>query len=139
MTLPDNVQLEECFKEGLTQSEVMTRANCPRKWYFRYIKRLKKQGSFSWALIFGDAMHRMLEAYYTQLTRVKNQNQTDEISIPAFNFEDDVVLRPDQSDDLQYHQSLVAVLFNRYIKYWKDTDKKIVIHSTEQEIEYEFE
>jgi len=92
----------------------------------------KKKGSFSWALLFGHAMHQMLDRYY------KDQ-YAKECQIPAFEFEDDVILRPDQTDDHRYWQMLLEVMFDRYIKYWDSEDAKMVVEATEQEVEYNYE
>jgi CRISPR/Cas system-associated exonuclease Cas4 (RecB family) len=120
------------FDQGITQSEVMTRMNCPRKWYFRYVKQIKKQGAFSWALLFGDAMHQMLEAYY------KYGAKDLEWLVPPFRFEEDVILSPQQHEEYEYWRGLCQVIFEQHNRIWKEFDDGITIEATEQELEYEY-
>jgi hypothetical protein len=129
--LDHNVQseLRRSFDQGLTQSEIMTRMNCARKWYFRYVKQIKKQGSFSWALLYGDAMHQMLEKYY---------RQRPEIPVPEFRFEEDVILSPTQQEEYKYWRALAEMTFKRHNKVWEKWDEHMVVEMTEQEVEYEY-
>jgi PD-(D/E)XK nuclease superfamily protein len=126
-------QIAESFSEGLTQSEMMTRMNCIRKWYFRYVKRIKKQGTFSWALLFGDAVHQMLEEYYSGAA-----GKVIVPAVPDFRFESDVILRPDQIDDHEYYRGLAEVLIKQHNRYWETFDNKSIIEKTEEEVEYEY-
>jgi hypothetical protein len=123
-------QLNHSFAEGLTQSEIMTRMNCPRKWYYRYVLQKKKQGSFAWPLLFGDAVHRMLERYY--------RGADIEATVPEFRFEDDVILRPDQSEDHEYWRSLAHVLVKYHNQFWKGFDNKMEILANEEELIYNY-
>jgi hypothetical protein len=124
------VLLRQSFAQGLTQSEVMTRMNCARKWYFRYVKQIKKQGSFSWALLYGDAIHQMLEQKYEYGVVM---------DVPDFRFEEDVILTPAQHSEYEYWQGLAAVTMRQHNRYWNVFDEKMIIESTEQEVEYEYQ
>ena len=135
---PNVVQmLKDSFEDGLTQSEIMTRMNCPRKWYFRYIQQIKKQGTFSWALVFGDAVHQMLETYYTIANTLEpgGSPSLTQVEVPDFRFEEDVMLRPDQADDHEYYRGLARILVDHHNKYWREFDEKMIIEATEQEVE----
>jgi PD-(D/E)XK nuclease superfamily len=122
--------LKDCFEEGLTQSEIMTRMNCPRKWYFRYVLQKKKQGSFSWALLFGDAIHRMLERYY--------RGADTEAEVPDFRFEEDVILRPDQTEEHKYWRQLAHMIIKEHNKYWFNFDNNMVLLANEEQISYTY-
>jgi hypothetical protein len=124
-------KLKSSFAEGLTQSEIMTRMNCPRKWYFRYVLRKKKQGSFSWPLLFGDAIHKMLEAYY--------RGRDVEAEVPEFRFEEDVILRPDQTEEYEYWKQLAHVIVQEHNRYWFKFDDQMEILANEEEIQYKYE
>jgi PD-(D/E)XK nuclease superfamily len=123
-------QLRQAFEPGLTQSEMMTRQNCARKWYFRYVLLKKKQGSFSWPLVFGDAVHRMLERYY--------RGNDDALEVPDFRFEEDIILRPDQTEDLEYWRGLASLMVRYHCKFWREFDDKMELLATEEEIHYEY-
>lgn len=124
-------QLRNSLTEGLTQSEIMTRMNCPRKWFFRYVLQKKKQGSFSWALLFGDAIHKMLERYY--------RGADVEAEVPEFRFEDDVILRPDQTEEHEYWKQLAHVIVKEHNRYWFPFDDQMEILANEEEISYNYE
>ena len=124
-------QLKRSLDEGLTQSEIMTRMNCPRKWFYRYVWQKKKQGSFSWPLLFGDAVHKMLEAYY----RGRDVNA----EVPEFRFEEDVILRPDQTEEHMYWRALAHVLVEAHNRYWFKFDNQMEILANEEEIHYNYE
>jgi PD-(D/E)XK nuclease superfamily len=132
MKLPKNINelLAQCFEEGLTQSEIMLRMNCPRKWYFRYVQRAKRQGAFSWALLYGSAIHEMLDQYYRNFP-----SGPDDITCPLFHFEEDVILTPSQTAEYRYWMKLANITFQRYAFYWRKVEEHYRIVSTEQEYE----
>jgi hypothetical protein len=123
-------QLTNSFVDGLTQSEIMTRMNCPRKWYYRYVLQKKKQGTFSWPLLFGDAVHHMLERYY--------RGADTEATVPDFRFEDDIILRPDQTEEHEYWKRLAHVLVKYHNSYWRKFDDQMEIIANEEEIIYNY-
>ena len=130
--IPPNINdmLAESFSEGLTQSEIMLRMNCPRKWYFRYVRKIKRQGTFSWALLYGSAIHEMLDQYYRNFP-----SGPDDIVAPPFPFESDVILTPSQNEEYKYWRKLADIIFQRYAFYWRKVDEHYRIVSTEQEYE----
>lgn len=133
--IPNNINdlIEESFSEGLTQSEIMLRMNCPRKWYFRYVLRAKRQGAYSMALLYGTAIHEMLDEYYRNFP-----SGPDNIVHPAFRFEQDVILTPSQKDEYAYWMRLCNITFQRYAFYWHKVDSHYRIVSTEQEYEVQY-
>lgn len=124
-------QLRSSYEEGFTQSEIMLRTNCHRKWYFRYILRAKKQGTFSWALLFGEAVHRMLKGYYD-----------DPLGFDCvcnyFVFEEDVILTPSQIEEYRHWRKLAEIMVERHNFYWRLVDAKMTVLSTEQFMETEY-
>jgi hypothetical protein len=135
------LKIQESLRQGLTQSELSLRANCPRKWFFRYVQLYKRQGSFSWSLLFGDAMHTMLDEYYTILSTIKKPQEylaESPVEVPEFRFDEDVILLPSQQEEYEYYQGLATVLFRRHNHYHTVADQKMVIVSTEDEAEIEY-
>src|SRR6266576_6555801 len=49
---------------SVTQSEIMCRANCPRKWFYRYALGLRRKGVYNWHFLYGDLLHKMLALLY---------------------------------------------------------------------------
>jgi hypothetical protein len=134
--LPKLTDIEKSFQEGLTQSEIMERCNCPRKHMFRYILNLKKQGGFSWALLTGSAVHRLLEEHYTLL-----KNTGTGLSQPKmieFDFEPDVILAPDQFDEYKYWQIVAGMLVFRHNRYYESIDTKLEIQKVEVPVDLEY-
>lgn len=123
-------RLRQSFGFGLTQSEMMTKMNCPRKWFLRYVLLKKKQGSFSWPLLFGDAVHRMLERYY--------RGADVDAEVPDFRFEEDVLLRPDQTEEHEYWRGLARLMVLYHNKFWRRFDDGMEILANEEEVSYEY-
>lgn len=123
-------KIQWAMAEGLTQSEIMLRQNCVRKWFFRYILGYKRKGAFSWSLLWGDVMHQLLEAHY---------KGTPRSNCPPFRFTDDVLLAPGQEEESLFWSGLAEVYIDRYIKYWNPIDNHFKIHKVEKEIELKYE
>jgi len=128
--LPTDKQIKQSLATGLTQSELMCRCNCPRKWMFRYILNLKRQSSFSWPLVMGSAIHKLLEMSYHG--RLKEPTTID------FDFEPDVLLNPIQEEEYKYYKMVAAMLVWRHNQHYKEFDEKLEIESIEYEINYEY-
>lgn len=136
--IPTDDQIRQSFAEGITQSEIMTRGTCCRKWMFRYILNLRKRGSFSWYLVFGDAIHRMLEEYY-ELAHVNGEvDPTAEIKCPAFDYPKDVILNPAQHEEAEYWKLLAEKLIQHHGRFYQKIDNKMIILQTERLLEYEY-
>ena|SRR5215472_12860226 len=134
--LPTNQNIQLAFSEGLTQSEMMERCNCPRKHMFRYILQLKKQGSFSWALLTGGAVHELLELHYRLLQRT-GKGLEDPKAV-EFEFESDVILSPEDHELYKYWQLVAGMLVYRHNIYYEEIDKKLNILNVEVPIDIEY-
>jgi hypothetical protein len=141
---PDNVfeLVESSLSEGLTQSEIMLRQNCARKWYFRYAQMLKHKGSISWSLLWGDVMHQVLDRYYTFIRENPDIRQQEicyqELTHVNFRFSDDILLSPDDRNELYYYHTLTEIMLPYYVKHWWEKDHQITIHNVEKLIEYNY-
>jgi PD-(D/E)XK nuclease superfamily len=137
--IPTDEEITRCFQDGITQSEIMVRGNCIRKWMFRYVLRLRKRGSFSWSLSVGGAIHRMLEEYY-RLTAVNGPTPETPIQFPenGFNLPDDVILHGQDAEQQEYWTRVCELLVRQHNHYYKNTDQKLIILETEKELEYTY-
>lgn len=134
--LPTDKNILESFKEGLTQSEIMERCNCPRKHMFRYILQLKRQGSFSWALLTGGAVHTLLEEHYKLL-----QEGSEGLLVPKaveFDFEPDIILDPTQHEEYKYWQFVSGLLVHRHNLFYQERDSNLKIHNVEHSADVEY-
>jgi PD-(D/E)XK nuclease superfamily len=144
LLLPINIrdQLLQALDDGLTQSEIMLRSNCTRKWYFRYVQMLKRKGGFSWSLLFGDLVHRMLEAHYHELTRCQRQKIPFNYDINScsfeFEFPDDVLLNPDQYEEERYWRNLAKTYLRRYAEHYRERDAKLHVIANEHSVDVKF-
>lgn len=129
--LPSDESIKLSLEEGLTQSEIMERCNCPRKHMFRYILNLKRQGSFSWPLMVGGAIHKLLEEHYTLLQ--KGKGGLTEPKAIEFEFDQDVILDPKQHEEYKYWQLVVGMLVYRHNRYYDDSN--IDVHHVEVPID----
>jgi PD-(D/E)XK nuclease superfamily protein len=134
--LPTDYHIRESFSEGLTQSEIMERCNCPRKHMFRYILNLKRQGSFSWALLTGGAVHKLLEEHY-KLLKETGTGLTQPKTL-EFDFEPDVILEPNQYEEYKYWQIIAGMLVYRHNIFYQETDSKIHIDNVEVPVDLEY-
>jgi PD-(D/E)XK nuclease superfamily protein len=134
--LPTNEKIKESFAEGLTQSEMMERCNCPRKHMFRYILGLKRQGSFSWSLLVGGGVHKLLERHY-KLMKETGQGLT-EPKTEEFELEPDVVLTPDQWEEYHYWQIVAGMLVYRHNRYWEEMDRSLNIQQVEVPVDLQY-
>ena len=117
-------------EEGFTQSEITTRDNCAQKWYWTYVELLQKMGSFSWALVYGSALHATLEQMYT----TKGERWSpEEVKIPA-----GVELTLAQQALQEYYNELVKIQTARYAAFWKDEFAMLQVVAVEEVIDITF-
>lgn len=97
--------------EGWTQSELGTLAECGFKWKLQYDMGLRRKGSFSWALVFGDAFHRTLEDAYANAGVLRG-------GIAEMRFDDDVMLTADNQEEKEYYEMLLEVMVEVYLEHY---------------------
>jgi hypothetical protein len=73
----------------------------------------------------------MLEAYY--------RGRDTDAEVPEFNFEEDVILRPDQAEEHEYWRQLAHVIVKEHNRYWFRFDDQMEILANEEEISYDYE
>lgn len=121
----------ESAKDGFTQSEMMTMDNCPQKWYYQYVEQLQKIGSFSWALVYGSALHATLEEMY--LTGGKRW------SVATLQIPEGAQLTLAQEGQREYYQGLVKIQAEQYFKFYKDDFTCMEVVAVEQQVDTMFE
>jgi len=97
---------------GFTQSEISTLSNCGMKWNLLYNHCLKKTGTFSWALVVGDAFHDAMEQLY--------RNRGQGFVLKEFKFPIDVILTNNQKAEEHYWRQVLQAMIEAYVIYYKD-------------------
>lgn len=109
------INIEKHAEQGWTQSEVGTMDDCGYKWFLSYNLGLRLKGSFSWALVFGDAFHRTLEDAYENGGILKREGG----KIAPMRFDDDVVLSGLQEQKYEYYKALLEVIIEVYLEHYR--------------------
>lgn len=117
----------------ITQGEIMLRAACPRKWLYRNALMLERKGLFYAPWVYGDIMHRLLEAYY----RSGQQEQGEAYEVAEDIWENP--LTPTQIEEVGMIIRQVQIAFEAYCAFYKEADSKMVVIAVEREPEVFFE
>lgn len=140
MILPATFKLDReaiiaATKDTITQSEIMTRASCPRKWYYRYVLKLNRLGTPNYHLIYGTMMHAALAKLYSnKLHNVSPKEypiEVDQIAVP-----ENVVLTPDDKANIELARMKVQIAFNAYRRHYFKYDSTLRVESVEDIYEY---
>jgi PD-(D/E)XK nuclease superfamily protein len=134
-TAPVRKAIHAAATDTITQSEIMLRASCPRKWLYRCALMLERKGLFDINLSYGSIMHRLLEDYYR--SGQKEQGQAD--AIAAEIFDEGGVLTPSQIEELELAVRKVQIAFEAYCEHYRAADERMVIVAVEKEIAIYFE
>ena len=118
---------------AITQSEIMLRATCPRKWTYRHALMLERKGLFDVNLTYGGLMHSLLEGYYR--SGQKEQGKANELAAEIIQ---DTVLTPLQIEELALIARKVQIAFAIYCDYYREADSKMEIIAVEKEIKVDF-
>jgi PD-(D/E)XK nuclease superfamily len=129
--------------ETITQSEIMLRASCPRKWFYRYALKLKKRGIVDQNFIYGTIMHRLLEELYSSpLEAYAAPPEAIPLAMTDAMMEeitDDMVLSPAAFDEIDLTKRKVQIAFDSYRRHYYQKDAKLVIKYVERVIRLEWE
>src|SRR4029077_2298107 len=123
----DNIR--EAIKEPITQGEMMLRAGCARKWYYRYALRLERRGFLDWNLVYGSLMHQCLEELYrskgyTYPLQDLDIQITDDMMAEATN---GAMLTPKGLDEAELIRKKVQIHFDAYRMHYYRLDSKLLI------------
>src|SRR5271165_3126528 len=129
-------ELASALSDKISQSEIMMRASCSRKWFYRYVLKLDRRGAVDPNLIYGTVMHFWLEWLYREGHQgtVEKENPSDLIKME---FPPEILLRQEQKEaiDLAIHKAWIA--FKAYRWHYKVPDSRLVVMSNEREYEVE--
>jgi hypothetical protein len=127
---------------AITQGEIMLRANCPRKWYYRYGLNLQKRGVLDFNLVYGSLMHKLLEKLYSHKNAYSLSPEDEPLEVTDEMFKeitDEYVLRPSDYLELELVRAKVQIAFDAYRKRYYSIDAKLLIKGVEKTLEYDFE
>jgi hypothetical protein len=130
----DQRAVQVSLSEPVTQSEIMTRAACPRKWYYRYALKLDKRGVPNYHLIYGSLMHSALALLYEKKLHVKHPREYP-IEVPPMVFPPEMLLAPGVRDEIEFVRAKVQIAFDAYRWHYHGEDCKMKVVSTETDYE----
>lgn len=113
----------------VTQSEIMTRANCPRKWFYRYALSLKHRGTFNWHFLYGDLLHKMLADFYTNK---KARLASAKVEPSKIEFPDDVLPTQLDREEAELLEKVAGITFSNYCLYYEKMDARMRVRSVER-------
>lgn len=116
------------FRDGFTQSEIMTWDNCAEKWYYSYNHRLEPKGTFEWYFIYGDGVHDTLMHWYRD-----GEEKIATLQIPK-----GVILTGSQEQELAMWQGILNAQMKQYFRYYKDDLEVFAPWAVEEVVEIEF-
>lgn len=121
----------------ITQSEIMTRAACPRKWFYRYALMLDKIGAPNYHLMYGTMMHAALAELYKGGHYGESPKEYP-IEVPNIIIPESVVLTPQDRAELDLTKAKVQIMFNAYrIHYFKE-DSFMRVAKVEEDMTYKW-
>jgi hypothetical protein len=118
----------------ITQSEIMTRAACPRKWYYRYALMLDRRGVPNYHIIYGSLMHGALARLYGEGLYVYHP-RGHPIEVPQMVFPKEMLLAPGVREEIEFVRAKVQIAFNAYRWHYHGEDCAMKVVSTETDYE----
>jgi PD-(D/E)XK nuclease superfamily len=136
----DNVALRlvrQAASERITQSEIMTRAACPRKWFYRYALRLDRKAGISIHLAYGSMMHAALAELYKS-GMYGSPPKEYPIDIPMLKVPEGTLLTPTEREELSLARAKVQIAFDAYRWHYHKKDSHLFVKTVEQDYEVEW-
>lgn len=125
---------EAVNNNALTQTEMMTRASCPRKWYYRYVLRLDRIKGINYHFVYGELMHLALAKLYNS-GHYGSTYKEHFIAVPKIEVPDTTILSPDDLDELGLIHNKVQIAFNSYRMHYYRTDVNMRVRKVENVFE----
>lgn len=126
--------IKKACNNPITQSEIMTRAACPRKWYYRYALQLNKLGPPNFHLIYGTMMHAALAKLYESGHYGETAKEYP-IEIPKVVIPEEAIMSPQDLAEMSLTKAKVQILFDAYRRHYYQEDSKMRIAYVEKEME----
>ena len=116
----------------VTQSEISLWDDCPEKWYRAYAQQLElKNAKPSWSLIYGTAVHQVIDDWW--------QGKTIDFANLQLDIPTNCILDADDEAEKQYYTALLRIQMARYTTYYQDDKKDLKIISNEQILSLPYE
>ena len=138
----DQAAIRNAALDVLTQSEMMLRASCARKWYYRYALKLGKKGFLDFNLIYGSLMHRLLEELYLSKKNYAYPPNEVPVDLTKGMIEEetrDMVLLPQDRLELDLTVRKVQMAFDAYRRHYHKQDARLGIMYVEEIFRLEWE
>lgn len=129
--------IRKAVEDTITQSEIMTRANCPRKWFYRYALKLRKRGAFNWHFIYGDIMHQMLAKLYSEGLQGTMEKQ-EPIKAPKVEFPEGVLSTTEDRQEGELLRKIASIIFKNYRIHYQPLDAVLWIRAVEKVFRVEY-
>jgi hypothetical protein len=132
--------IREAIAQEITQGEIMLRASCPRKWYYRYALQLERRGFLDFNLVYGSLMHQLLEELYRDGTYQflpwdEKLEITDDMMAEAT---DGLMLSPKQLEEAELVRKKVQIHFDAYRIHYHRPDSRLIIEGVEKVLKFVF-
>jgi PD-(D/E)XK nuclease superfamily len=123
----------------VTQSEIMLRASCARKWFYRFACKLERKGYFDENFFYGHLMHEMLSQLYSAKDDARAYSPSEmpiEITdeLVAATMPVDAVLTPEQVDAAHLARRKAQVAFDAYREHYHKLDSHLSVQGVEQQL-----
>jgi len=116
---------------SITQSEIMTRAACPKKWFYRYAMRLQKRGVYNWHFIYGNLLHEMLAILYSN-GKQGSISQEFPIRTPEIQFPEGALLTPEDREQAKMLRNIARMTFKNYRIHYAELDSGMLVRCVEK-------
>lgn len=123
--------------EVVTQSEIMTRADCPRKWFYRYALKLRKRGAFNWHFLYGDLVHKLLAIYYGERLQGTTSKERP-IKVPPIEFPDEALPTQEERGEAELLRDIARLTFQSYRIHYAEMDSKMWVRAVEETYAVEY-
>jgi hypothetical protein len=135
---PAILAIKKAASEELTQSEIMTRAACPRKWFYRYALMLNRRSGPNYHFVYGSLLHAALAMLYKS-GHYGETYKEHFIEVPKIELSSDIVLTPNDRLELQVIREKVQIAFNAYRIHYYKTDQHMRVRRVEETYETKFQ
>lgn len=123
--------IRKAVKNTITQSEIMTRAACPRKWFYRYALKLDRLGAPNYHLIYGTMIHAALAKLYTEGHYGETPKEYP-IEIPDITIQKGTVLTPQDRAEISLVKAKAQILFDAYRWHYYKIDSHLRVTAVEE-------
>jgi hypothetical protein len=129
--------ISKAASEVVTQSEMMLRAACPRKWLYRYALKLERRSGVNYHFVYGDIIHQALATLYKSKW-YGTSYKVHPIAVPYPKISEDIILTPEDREELVLIHRKAQITFNAYRLHYAEADKDLRILNVEDTFELDW-